>query len=79
MLALQKKDYVMSVKPVANGKLKKESYESIPDWWFERYVPMRKTADKNGYKIMDLCFFVKYFQIVKQFPGSMKGMAINKT
>ena len=49
----------MAVEPVAFEKLKDEGFEPIDEWWFERYVPHRKTTDKNGYKIMDICFFVK--------------------
>jgi predicted transcriptional regulator YdeE/DNA-binding transcriptional MerR regulator len=54
-----KEEDVMGVEPVAYEKLKEEGYEPITDWWFERYVPMRESADKKGYKIMDICFFVK--------------------
>ena len=54
-----KEDEVMAVEPVAYEKLKDEGFEPIGDWWFERYVPHRETTDKNGYKIMDICFFVK--------------------
>jgi DNA-binding transcriptional MerR regulator/predicted transcriptional regulator YdeE len=54
-----KEEDVMRVEPVAYEKLKEEGYEPITDWWFERYVPMREAEDKKGYKIMDICFFVK--------------------
>ena len=54
-----KEEDVMFVEHVAYEKLKEEGYEPITDWWFERYVPMRESADKKGYKIMDICFFVK--------------------
>ena len=54
-----KEEEVMAVEPIAFEKLKDEGFEPIDGWWFERYVPHRETADKNGYKIMDICFFVK--------------------
>jgi len=40
-------------------KLKNEGFRLMDDWWFERYVDHRETKDKNGYRIMDICFFVK--------------------
>jgi len=54
-----KEDEVMAVEPVAFEKLGDEGFEPIDDWWFERYVPHRETADKNGNKIIDICFFIK--------------------
>jgi len=43
----------------AFNKLKGEGFQLMDDWWFERYVDHRETKDKNGYRIMDICFFVK--------------------
>jgi hypothetical protein len=44
---------------VAFTKLKDEGFRLMDDWWFERYVDHRETKDKNGFRIMDICFFVK--------------------
>ena len=49
----------MAREPVAFEKLKAEGFVPMDDWWFEWYVPHRETADSAGYKIMDICFFVK--------------------
>ncbi|MCL2361979.1 MAG: MerR family transcriptional regulator [Defluviitaleaceae bacterium] len=54
-----KEDDVMAREPVAFEKLKAEGFTPIDNWWFERYVPHRETADSMGYKIMDICFFIK--------------------
>jgi len=50
---------VFGVEPIAFEKLKNEGFEPTDDWWFERYVPHRETMDKKGYRIIDICFFVK--------------------
>lgn len=54
-----KEEDVMAREPVAFEKLWAEGFEPMADWWFERYVPHRETADSAGYKIMDICFFLK--------------------
>jgi len=54
-----KEEDVMARETVAYEKLKAEGFELIGNWWFERYVPHRETADSTGYKIMDICFFAK--------------------
>ena len=54
-----KEEDVMAREPVAFEKLKAEGFVPMDEWWFERYVPHRETADSTGYKIMDICFFVK--------------------
>jgi len=54
-----KNDDVFAHEPVAFEKLKAEGYDPIDDWWFERYVEHREKEDKNGYKIADICFFLK--------------------
>ena len=52
-------DEVFGVEPIAYEKLLAEGFEPIDDWWFERYQPPRETSDKNGFKIIDICFFAK--------------------
>jgi len=54
-----KADEAIGVEPLSYEKLISEGFEPIDDWWFERYVPHREKADKNGYGIIDICFFVK--------------------
>ena len=53
-----KEEDVMAVEDVAATKLGEEGLTITGNWWFERYVPHRETTDKNGYKIMDICFFI---------------------
>jgi len=47
------------IEPMAFEKLQTDGFEPIDDWWFERYHPMRSSTDKNGYAILDLCWFLK--------------------
>ena len=54
-----KNDDVFAHEPVAYEKLGNEGYDPMDDWWFERYVEHREREDKNGYKIADICFFLK--------------------
>ena len=54
-----KEDEVFAIEPMALAKLEEEGFESITDWWFERYSPVRATSDKKGYTIIDICFFIK--------------------
>jgi hypothetical protein len=54
-----KEDDVMAVESVAATKLGEEGLIFTGNWWFERYVPHREMADSAGYKIMDICFFIK--------------------
>ena len=50
---------VYGIEPSALAKLEEEGYETITDWWFERYSPFRCTPDKKGNVIIDICFFIK--------------------
>jgi DNA-binding transcriptional MerR regulator len=54
-----KEDEVFAIEPMALAKLEEEGFETVTDWWFERYHPVRTAPDKKGYAIIDICFFVK--------------------
>ncbi|MCL2286792.1 MAG: MerR family transcriptional regulator [Firmicutes bacterium] len=54
--------YMEGIEDVAWKKLEEEGFGWLPDcgdWWMERYSHNRWAADKMGYGISDICFFVK--------------------
>ena len=54
-----KSEEIFGIEPLAYEKLIHEGLSPIDNWWFERYVPHRENADKSGFGIIDICFFIK--------------------
>ena len=66
-----KSDEVFAVEPIAYEKLGREGFAPIGDAWFERYHPMRTQEDKQGYQIIDICFFATDLPYAER-PAIMK-------